>query len=85
MAVWCSWSLPLPVSIWGVRSQFASPCTRPVAPASRKAIRLDLHPWKAPTARGLGAGPGPGGWPREGRNVNGKLIYSVSEMELGVY
>lgn len=56
---------PSQVSVWGVGSQFASFCSRPVAPASWEAIGLDLHPWSAPTARGgAGAGPGWAGAPR---------------------
>lgn len=59
---------PSQVSVWGVGSQFASFCSRPVAPASWEAIGLDLHPWSAPTARGGGQERGPAGQvPREGR------------------
>lgn len=84
---------PSQVSVWGVGSQLASFCSRPVAPASWEAIGLDLHPWSAPTA---GAGVGGGGsgarlgrCPERAGNVNGKLIYggacSPPDTELGLY
>ena len=81
---------PSQVSVWGVGSQFASFCSRPVAPASWEAIGLDLHPWSAPTARGGGrSGARLGRCPERAGNVNGKLIYGAAcsppDTELGLY